>query len=48
MTILICENCGKEYKIQHINPLVKDAWYCRECGGKLTKKDGGVSDETQR
>ena len=48
-TILVCETCGKEYKIQHINPLILDAWYCISCAGKLTiKKEGGVKNETQR
>jgi len=46
MVVLVCEKCGKEYRIQHINPIVEDAWYCYECGGNLViKKEGGVSNE---
>lgn len=35
ITILKCKNCGKEIKVQYVNPLVKEAWICEDCGGEM-------------
>jgi len=39
ITILKCKICGKEIKIQHINPLVKEAWICCEEEMEIKKEE---------